>query len=176
MPKAKNKSLLTNRMEKFCSEYVVDLNQTDACKRAGYSDHTAGTQACRLMKNPLIKKRIQELKLKAEKKSELSMEMVIAELGRIAFFDIRKCFDDNGNLKNIQDIDENTARALGGIDATEERGRKGFVPDVTKKLKAVDKKGALELLGKHFGGFTERLEINSGEVIIVNDIPKPAKK
>ena len=56
MPALKNP-----RHERFCVEYSRDHNATQAATRAGYSDHTAGQQGHRLLKNAQISSRIAEL-------------------------------------------------------------------------------------------------------------------
>jgi hypothetical protein len=44
---------------------------------------------------------IDRLRISAAKKSEVKVERVVREYGRLAFQDIRKAFDENGNLKPI---------------------------------------------------------------------------
>jgi hypothetical protein len=39
---------MTNKQKKFCEEYLIDLNATQAAIRAGYSTKTADTQGPRL--------------------------------------------------------------------------------------------------------------------------------
>lgn len=52
---------LTDKMELFCQEYLVDLNATQAAKRAGYSEHTANVQGSQLLTKLSIKSRISEI-------------------------------------------------------------------------------------------------------------------
>ena len=52
---------MTPRQEKFCIEYLIDLNATQAAIRAGYSKKTAYSMGQRLLKNVEIKSRIKEL-------------------------------------------------------------------------------------------------------------------
>lgn len=53
---------LTNaKHERFCIEYVVDHNGTQAAIRAGYSERSARSQASDLLTKPDIKERIAEL-------------------------------------------------------------------------------------------------------------------
>lgn len=52
---------MTPRQEKFCIEYLIDLNATQAAIRAGYSEKTAYSMGQRLLKNVEIKSRIKEL-------------------------------------------------------------------------------------------------------------------
>jgi len=45
---------LTSKQQRFADEYLVDLNATQAAKRAGYSAHTAGQQGEKLLKKAEI--------------------------------------------------------------------------------------------------------------------------
>ncbi len=53
---------LTDRQERFCEEYLVDLNATQAAIRAGYSRKTANQQGSRLLVNVGIQTEIQQKK------------------------------------------------------------------------------------------------------------------
>ena len=46
---------LTPKQERFCAEYLVDYNATQAAVRAGYSEKTAGSAGNRLLKNVVMK-------------------------------------------------------------------------------------------------------------------------
>lgn len=45
---------LTAKQKAFVAEYMVDLNSAHAALRAGYSEHTAKEQGCRLLKHPAV--------------------------------------------------------------------------------------------------------------------------
>lgn len=63
--KRREEYLLTERQKRFCDEYILDLNATKACVRAGYSEKTATEQASRLLTNvkvsEYISKKISEI-------------------------------------------------------------------------------------------------------------------
>lgn len=52
---------LTPKQEAFCQEYLIDLNATQAAKRAGYSDKTAKDIGCENLAKPNIAEKIAEL-------------------------------------------------------------------------------------------------------------------
>ena len=60
---------LTERQKRFCDEYLIDLNATQAAIRAGYSEKTAQNIWKENLTKPYIKKRI-EARI-AEKESQL---------------------------------------------------------------------------------------------------------
>lgn len=53
---------MTPRQERFCVEYLIDLNATQAAIRAGYSDKTAYSMGQRLLKNVEIQSRIKKMR------------------------------------------------------------------------------------------------------------------
>lgn len=52
---------LSAKEERFCLEYIVDYNKTEAAIRAGYKEKSARTQAWRMLKNETIAARVREL-------------------------------------------------------------------------------------------------------------------
>lgn len=131
-------------------------NAAAAAVSAGYAESSAKVQGNRLLNNPRVREAIDRHVGKSLKKLEVSRERILQELARIAFFDIRKCFNDDGSLKNITELDDDTAAALAGMDVIEMEGEKA---SWLKKFKSTDKKGALELLGKHLKMFTDKVEV-----------------
>ncbi len=53
--------MLSLKQKKFCEEYVISGNATEAAKRAGYSEKTAYSIGTENLKKPEIKKHIEEL-------------------------------------------------------------------------------------------------------------------
>ena len=67
----------------FCQEYLIDLNATQACIRAGYSERTANRQGAENLSKPVIKEEIDRLKAIREKKVELTAEKVLKDIERV---------------------------------------------------------------------------------------------
>lgn len=160
---------MTNAQKIFCDEYLIDLNATRAYKVA-YSrckkDETANVNGSKLLRNTKVKEYISEKMKEREQRTEVTQDMVIKELSKIAFLDIRKLYNNEGGLKNIRDIDDNTAGAIVSLESVEEFD--GYGEDreqigYTKKVKLSDKTKALELLGRHLGIFNDKLDVNVKE-------------
>lgn len=152
---------MTEAQKRFCDEYLIDLNATRAYKVA-YSrckkDETANVNGSKLLRNTKVQEYISEKQKEIEKRTEVTQDMVIKELAKIAFSDIRKLFTENGQLKNIADIDSDVAGAITSIQTLEEYGSYGDDREKigdTQKVKLLDKTKALELLGKHLGMFND---------------------
>ena len=64
--------MLNEKQEKFAQSYIIHRNATDAAKAAGYSDRSAANQGYRLINNPEIAERIEDL----EKELETNIDVV----------------------------------------------------------------------------------------------------
>lgn len=157
---------MTDAQKRFCDEYLIDLNATRAYKVAYPSckkEETANAASSRMLRNVKVQEYISKKQQEIEKRTEVTQDMVIKELAKIAFLDIRKLYTENGQLKNIVDIDSDTAGAISSLETLEEY--EGYGEDKekignTQKVKLLDKTKALELLGKHLGMFKEKVTID----------------
>lgn len=155
---------LNPRQLRFIDEYLVDLNGTHAAIRAGYSRNGADVQAVRLLGDARIAAAIEEGRRKLAERTQISAERVLQEVSRLAFLDIRRAFDEDGNLKPMAELDDDTAAAIAGLEVFEEyqgRGQDREYLGRTKKIKLSDKKGALELLMRHLGLLNDKLKLGS---------------
>lgn len=69
-------ALPNSKHERFCQEYVIDFNGTQAAIRAGYSRKTAGSQAFDLLKKPEIQARLTEIKADIAERLEIEQDKV----------------------------------------------------------------------------------------------------
>lgn len=151
---------LTGRQKRFVEEYLIDLNATQAAIRAGYSIKTAGAIAGQNLQKLEIQAAIDVANLERQKKLDITPEKVLAEIAKLAFHDPRKFFDADGRIKPINELDDNTAAALAGIETMHKvvgDDSDGCV--VLTKIKIADKGVNLERLGRHLKLFTDRLEV-----------------
>lgn len=148
---------LTPRQARFVAEYLVDLNGTKAAIRAGYSPNGADVHAARLLGNARIAAAVAEGQAKRLQKIELKSDAILRELLRLAMSDTRKLYHEDGSLKLPHEWDDDTAAAVSGVEVVETNIGE-LATKMTKKVRLWDKKGALELLGKHLVLFREHIE------------------
>lgn len=71
---------MTPKQVKFCDEYLIDTNATQAAIRAGYSKKTANEQGAQNLAKLSISEYIKERLKMAQKRNEITLDDIIAEL------------------------------------------------------------------------------------------------
>jgi phage terminase small subunit len=73
-------SELNEMQKRFCQEYLISLNATQAAKKAGYSEKTARSQGNRLLTNVDIQEYIQKLQEGVAKRNQIAQDEIIRDL------------------------------------------------------------------------------------------------
>lgn len=170
MAKKEEEIKLTDKQEKFCQEYCIDLNATQAAIRAGYSENTANEIGSQNLAKVSIQNRIAQLREEDQLETKVTRQRVLTEYAKIAFFNPKKLFDESGRLKKITEMDDDVAAVIAGLDVStmfkKAESEEEFINEVVKKIKHVDKKGALDSLAKHLGMLNDKIDIN--EKVLIN--------
>ena len=127
---------MTNKQKRFCDEYLIDLNATQAAIRAGYSKKTARKIGQENLTKPDIKNYIEERM--AQKESELiaTQDEVLKYLTSV--------------MRGESESEIIVVEGMG--DGVSEAKRMKKKPDEKERLKAA------ELLGKRYGLYTDKIE------------------
>ena len=151
---------LNPRQRAFVVEYQKDKNATQAAIRAGYSAATARQIGSRLLTDVVIRAEVDRLEKEALQKVQaetgITLERTLRAIASVAFHDPRKFFDEKGNLCQITDLEDQTAMSLAGFEVLEEfagSGENRVHVGYTKKIKISERKGYLDMLMKHLGGY-----------------------
>lgn len=143
------------RRDQFKRAYLAEgKNAKAAAIKLGYSPRSAHVTGSRLLKE--VKHEIEEIEVEQVKRLQLNADDFLIELKRLALFDIRKLYNDDGTLKAIKELDDDTAAALSSVDTEEVfdgRGEERSFVGYSKKVKAYDKNTALLNMLKHLGMF-----------------------
>lgn len=136
---------LTVKQKRFADEYLIDLNATQACIRAGYSKKTATEQGSRLLANVNIKQYLEVELKKIDDNKIAKREEVLKYLTSVLRGESQSsvlALDIEGGQKTI--------------DKT---------PDEKERLKAA------ELLGKYHSIYTDNTKITGAvPIVIIDDI------
>jgi len=143
---------LTDKQAAFCSEFLIDINGTQAAIRAGYSKKSAEQQAVRLLRNARVCSRVAELMAERNKDNEIDAAWVLKHNSEMVKADIIDIVDKDGGYKPIEEWPQIWRQMLSGMDvqqlyagAGDDKVRIGEIV----KPRFIDRLRALELLGKH---------------------------
>jgi phage terminase small subunit len=167
---ARRENGLTDRQNKFVQEYLIDQNGLQAARRAGFGYKSAGVAAHKMLKDGKIARAVAVGLKEQQERCQVTADMVLKRLWQVGNADLRKAFDDEGILLPVDQIPEEVAQAISGIDVDDlfgfTNGRRKRIGE-TKRVRTYDKVRALEALGKHFKLFVERSEVSgpNGEPI-----------
>ena len=145
--------LANNPTETFIQHYAKHRN----VRQAGLAVGLTHTEAVRLLNRKDVAGRIREIWGEAAEAAGVTPDMVFQQLRRFAFQDVRSLYDENGSLKPIGDLDDDTAACITGIDVETkferdgktEDGEQNYRPVNILKIRRVDPMPALTLFAKH---------------------------
>jgi phage terminase small subunit len=146
------KARMTPKQRRFVSEYLVDLNATQAAVRAGYAEKGAGQKGWQLLRwRPAIAAAVREAMHARENRTLITSDRVVQQYGRIAFADIRQMMRDGANgleMKKLHELTEDQAAAIAELSTD---GK-------TIRLKLNDRMAALNALARHVAIYEPRRE------------------
>lgn len=154
---------LNKKQKRFVEEYLIDLNATQAAIRAGYSPSTAYSIGNENLRKPEIKSEIDKAIAERSKRTGINADRILQELGKLGFVNIADVVDlETGKVKDSASDEDLACIQSIKIKSTEW--------GTEREVKFYDKKSTLELMGKHLGMWTDKLEIKAESVVIVDDI------
>lgn len=156
-------SSLPRRRRKFVDAYLRlgvgrdaylavygQVKQPDAC-------------ASRLLADAAVAAAVAEREKRAMENAGITRTRAWMEVRRVAFFDHRKLVDENGDPRQLHELDEDTAAAIAGIDIEElfaGRGEDRVQIGVLKKYRAWNKNEALKMILQAYGALLDRHELS----------------
>ena len=146
---------LTARQQRFVEEYLIDLNATQAYIRAGYKNFdSAGVEASKTLNNPKVRQAVDEAMAERSRRTGINQDRIVQELAKLALVNISDVVD----LANASIKEGATRDDLACIQSIKIKPNE-FGDE--REIKFYDKKGSLELLGKHLGMFKDKLEFEN---------------
>lgn len=137
---------LNDKQQRFCDEYLIDLNATQAAIRAGYSQKTAYSQGQRLLKHAEAKIYIEARMAEKEKELIADQDEVLKYLTNVL----------RGKSQSEIVVVENIG------DFTSEARLIQKAPDEKERLKAA------ELLGKRYNLFSDKMKVDVAMPVVIS--------
>ena len=136
---------MTDKQKRFCDEYLIDLNATQAAIRAGYSESTAKEIGCENLTKPNIKEYIDARMAEKEKSLIADQDEVLRYLTSV--------------LRGESQSSELVTESAMGVTVAKE---------MKKSPSEKDRLRAAELLGKRYGIYTDRIETDVDMELNIN--------
>jgi phage terminase small subunit len=146
-------SELTDKQKRFCEEYLIDLNATQAAIRAGYSEKTAKEIGCENLTKPNIQDFIQSAQKELSNKLKLDSEWVI---------------------RRFKEISDRCMQAEPVMIYDQVKG--GMVESGEYEFDSSGANKSTEMIGKHLGFFEKDNSQKKPEVITVEVLASIASK
>ena len=137
---------LTAKQQRFCDEYLIDLNATQAAIRAGYSKKTAYSIGEQNLKKLELKEYIEQRMAEKEKSLIADQDEVLKYLTSVL----------RGESQSEVVVVENIG------DYMSEARKVQKAPDEKERLKAA------ELLGKRYSLFTEKMNVDVALPVVLS--------
>lgn len=179
---------LTDKEQQFVLHFTTTCNFTEpqrAAVLAGYAESRAHVQAYEILARPNVVKAIEEAKTRvrqvAEQEAGITLGEVVAKLAQMAMFDIRRLYDEAGNILRPDMWPDDVAAAISGLEVFEEfeddpEGGKTRTGQ-TKKVKVVERTKALDMLMKYLGGYDkDNRQKGQGGTDAVNELINVIRK
>lgn len=137
---------MTDKQKRFCDEYLIDLNGTQAAIRAGYSKNSARSMAAENLAKPNIRQYIDERMQEKEKELIADQDEVLKYLTNVL----------RGKSQSEIVVVENIG------DFTSEARLIQKAPDEKERLKAA------ELLGKRYNLFSDKMKVDVAMPVVIS--------
>ncbi len=156
---------MTDKQKRFCDEYLIDLNATQAAIRAGYSPGSAQQIGAENLSKPVIRVRIDKAIAERSKRTGANADRVVQELAKIAFLQADTLIDTQ-NATVRDDASQEDKACIASVKVKHTTGEN--INTEEREIRLYDKLKALELLGKHLGMFTDKVSIDSAIPVIIS--------
>jgi phage terminase small subunit len=154
----KPKDKLTAKEERFCYEYCIDFNATQAAIRAGYSERTARSIGSKLLTKVNIQNKIKDLKGHLSETAGIGALKVLNEHKKIAFSSIAHLHNTWIKKKEFEQLTEDQKACIAEIDTKlrteyvdDPSGKKTPMRVASVKIKLYDKQKALDSISNILG-------------------------
>lgn len=144
---------MTNRQKRFCDEYLIDCNATQAALRAGYSKGTAHNASCWLNENYRAKKK--GIRFYPEMKEYIDQQLERLHNERTA--DAQEVLEYLTSVLRGESFSSVLSMCGDGCQTVVEKP-----PDEKERLRAA------ELIGKRYGLFKDGLDLSVALPVVIS--------
>jgi phage terminase small subunit len=153
---------LTDAQDRFCQEYLVDLNATRAYLTAypKVKRTTASANGSRLLANAKVAARVQQLQLARCARLGITADDVVRELAAVGMSDVEDlAFAQDGRLMVRPGGNPLARRAVASVKFSRVKGKRGELQLENAEIRLWSKPEALRMLALHTGVLKEQVDV-----------------
>ncbi|WP_448703003.1 terminase small subunit [Mucilaginibacter sp. AW1-3] len=138
---------LTHQQQRFCDEYLTHFNAFKAAVNSGYSENTSRKGA--LLHVPKIQYYLKQAMNRRSQRLEITHDMILRELSKIAFSNMGNYYDEYACLKRMNELTVDEKAAISFYDITEVQDGEGYRVGMQSRIKLHNKMSALDKIARH---------------------------
>jgi hypothetical protein len=140
---------LTHQQQRFCDEYMSHFNAFKAAVNSGYSENTSRKGA--LLHVPKIQQYLKEAMNRRSQRMEITHDMILRELSKVAFSNMGNYYDEYACLKRMSELTVDEKAAISYYDFVEIQDADGYRVGTQSRIKLHNKMSALDKIARHLG-------------------------
>jgi phage terminase small subunit len=167
---------LKPKQVRFAEEYIIDYNGSQAAIRTGYSKNSAKEQASFLLTKPNIQRYIADLQEEVRQRNNITVDELVGMMSKMMRLDLADLYHEDGTLKNIHEMSQETRMCIQSIDMVNNSGEKDPAKRFAR-VKLVDRMQVSEKLMRHLGGYeADNRQVNPQVLVLpVNPLEDDAQ-
>ena len=155
---------LTPKQQRWCEEYLIDLNATQAAIRAGYSVNSARQIGTENLSKPALMAAVAAGKHERSIRTMIDSDWVLRGLVDSADADLSDLYNADGGIKPMEEWPLVWKQGLvSGVDIIN-TGEGATVI----RIRLVDRFKYLQMIGRHveIGAFEKRVKVDAGDSLV----------
>jgi phage terminase small subunit len=157
----KTNETLTPQQQRFCEEYLVSFNAYKSAIAAGYSQSTA--RKAEMLHLPQVQAFLKAGMQKTSERLQVTHDMVLRELYKIAFANMGDYYDENAVLRPINQLSDDQKAAISQYQLIDCIGDYQERAGEISKIKLHNKLSALDKIARHIGFYLQKSESRRSE-------------
>ncbi|RKR81574.1 terminase small subunit [Mucilaginibacter gracilis] len=151
---------LTLQQQRFCDEYLVSFNAFRSAMLAGYSENTA--RKGELLHLPKVQDYLKAAMDKTKQRLQITHDMILRELAKIAFANMGNFYDDQGVLKPMYELSDDDKAAISQYQILDAVDDYGYQVGKLSKIKLHNKLSALDKIARHLNFYSVKAAEDGG--------------
>lgn len=174
---------VTSQQEIFCQNVAAGKSQAESYRTAypkskKWKDEAVWVESSKMMNQPNVSLRIDELRERHLKRNEVTLDEVLKEMAKWLRFNLKTIIKPDGTMKGFDEMTEDEAACISEFQIEEiwtGRGEEREMIGYLKKVKLIDKRAVSDQFMKKFGAYATKVKFDDDDLEHLKDLVKEIK-